>query len=152
MFEWNIFPAHPTLYLLQEFQELMEKELKIQPESFEGRIIFMSMYNDIDWTIKGNQQACEENSSPLSHYARKFTRGHWSFLRLGDEEEWYATLAYKPNGAWNRVAENMMITFAESGHLVFRGSSPLSRGALKRTGGGKTTIHDNAEPQTAVLF
>ena len=35
----------------------------------------------------------------------------------------------------------MMITFGESGHPVFRATSPLSRGTLKSKGGGKLSIH-----------
>ena len=34
-----------------------------------------------------------------------------------------------------------MIKFAESGHPVFRATSPLSRGTLKSKGGGKLSIH-----------
>ena len=34
-----------------------------------------------------------------------------------------------------------MITLAESGHPVFRATSPLSRGVLKSKGGGKLSIH-----------
>ena len=34
-----------------------------------------------------------------------------------------------------------MLTFAESGHPVFRSTSPLSRGVLKSKGGGKLSIH-----------
>ena len=45
-----------------------------------------------------------------------------------------------------------MLKFAESGHPVFRGTSPLSRGSLKSKGGGKVSIHFNAEPQTAELL
>ena len=78
VFKWKIFPGHTTLDLLQEVQELIEKELKIQPQNFEDRIIFMSMYNDIDWTRKGNQQVCEENASRGADYARHFSKGHWS--------------------------------------------------------------------------
>ena len=92
----------------------------------------MSKYNDIDWTRKGNQEVREENSSRVAHCARKFPKGHWSFRGPGNEEKWYATLAYKPNGACNRAGEQMMISFAVSGHVVFRGTSLLSRGALKR--------------------
>ena len=38
---------------------------------------------------------------------------------------------------WDKVAELMMIKFGESGHPVFRATSPLSRGTLKSKGGGK---------------
>ena len=45
----------------------------------------------------------------------------------------------------------MMIKFRESGHPVFRATSPLSRGTLKSKGGGKLSIHfcaggDTIEP------
>ena len=51
MFEWKIFARHATLKLLWAVQNMMEKD-HIQPESFKDRIIFMSMYNDIDWNQK----------------------------------------------------------------------------------------------------
>ena len=34
----------------------------------------------------------------------------------------------------------MMIKFGESGHPVFRATSPLSRGTLKSKGGGKLSF------------
>ena len=45
-----------------------------------------------------------------------------------------------PQGEWNRVAEQMMMEFSESGHPVFRYISPLSRGVLQSKGGGKLSI------------
>ena len=42
-----------------------------------------------------------------------------------------------PQAEWDRVAELMMLKFGESGHPVFRATSPLSRGTLKNRGGGK---------------
>ena len=42
----------------------------------------------------------------------------------------------------------MMIKFGESGHPVFRATSPLSRGALKSKGGGKLSIHHCADQGT----
>ena len=41
-----------------------------------------------------------------------------------------------------------MLTFAESGHPVFRSTSPLSRGVLKSKGGGKLSKHNFADPGT----
>ena len=46
------------------------------------------------------------------------------------------------------MAEKMMITLAESGHPVFRATSPLSRGVLKSKGGGKLSIHCCADQRT----
>ena len=42
----------------------------------------------------------------------------------------------------------MIIKFGESGHPVFRATSPLSRGTLKRKGGGKLSIHFCADGET----
>ena len=46
------------------------------------------------------------------------------------------------------MAEKMMVTLAESGHPVFRATSPLSRGQLKSKGGGKLSIHYCANLET----
>ena len=43
----------------------------------------------------------------------------------------------------------MMIKFRESGHPVFRATSPLSRGTLKSKGGGKLSIHCCADGDTS---
>ena len=42
----------------------------------------------------------------------------------------------------------MMIRFRESGHPVFRATSPLSRGTLKSKGGGTLSIHFCADGDT----
>ena len=47
-FEWNIFPGFNTLQLSQEVKKLLLR-LNETPENFTGRIIFMSMFNDISW-------------------------------------------------------------------------------------------------------
>ena len=41
-----------------------------------------------------------------------------------------------------------MIRFRESGHPVFRATSPLSRGTLKSKGGGQLSIHFCADGDT----
>ena len=41
-----------------------------------------------------------------------------------------------------------MITFSESGHPVFRSTSPLCRGVLKSKGGGQLSIHFCADEGT----
>ena len=51
-FQWNIFPGFTTLQILFEIQNMMT-EVKCEPHQFQGRIIFMSMYNDIVWGEKG---------------------------------------------------------------------------------------------------
>ena len=52
------------------------------------------------------------------------------------------------SGEWDKTAEKTMLMFAESGHPVFRATSPLSRGQLKSKGGGKLSIHYCADQET----
>ena len=61
-FEWNTFPGFTTLELCTKVQELLSK-LSVTPEKFIGRIIFMSMFNDISWGSKDSEQECESNAT-----------------------------------------------------------------------------------------
>ena len=137
-FEWKIFPGFTTLQLCSKVQELLSR-LSVQPESFTGRIIFMSMFNDISWGSKDNETECESNAQLVSLFAKRFRAGQRSFLGPGSEKKWYSTQEYKPQGEWDSVAEKMMVTLAESGHPIFRSTS--RRGVLKSKGGGKLSIH-----------
>ena len=104
-------------------------ELQCDPADFKDRIIFMSMFNDIVWNAKGNEELCEKNSNRLSKTTQKdlFSRGRWSFLRPGSEKKWYGTHDGKPDGSWNRTAEKMLQNFKHSGHPIFRCTSALER-------------------------
>ena len=53
-----------------------------------------------------------------------------------------------PQGEWDKMPEKMMLTFAESGHPVFRATSPLSSGQIKSKGGGILSIHYCADLET----
>ena len=81
-FEWKIFPGTMALGLLEKIQNLM-RDLQCKLEDFTDRIIFMSMYSDIEWRVTGNKERCEHNSQTVADYARRFPRGHWSFLGPG---------------------------------------------------------------------
>ena len=47
-FEWNIFTGFTTLQLCNKVQEFLSK-IREDREEFTGRIIFVSMFNDIIW-------------------------------------------------------------------------------------------------------
>ena len=98
-FEWNISQDSP--HRVQEFLSKMS----VEPEDFTGRIIFMSMFNDISWRPEDNEQECEL----VSIYAKRFSTRRCSFLGPGSEKKWYSTHESKPQGEWERVAELMMI-------------------------------------------
>ena len=77
-----------------------------------------------------------------------FSPGRWSFLGPGSEKKWFSISEDSPQGEWDKMAEKMMITLAESGHPVFRSTSPLSRGVLKSKCGGKLSIYFCADEGT----
>ena len=145
-FEWNIFPGFTTLQFVDEVQKFMSK--MGEPKQFQGRIIFMSMFNGISWGSKDNEQESNAGADLVSICARRCPPGRWSFLGPGSEKKWYSTNKERPGAKWDRVAELMMIKFGESGHPVFRATSPLSRGMLKNKGVGQLSIHFCADEGT----
>ena len=52
--EWNLFPGFTSLELVCKVQNFTSK--MAEPEQFQGRIIFMSMFNDIMWGNKDNEK------------------------------------------------------------------------------------------------
>ena len=54
-FEWHIFPGFNTLHLSEQVKRLLLR-LDETPENFTGRIIFMSMFNDISCGAKDNEK------------------------------------------------------------------------------------------------
>ena len=108
----------------------------------------MSMFNDISWGSKNNKKECESNAQLVSLFATWFGAGQWSFLGPGSEKKGYSINEDSPQGEWDNLVERMMFEFAESGHPIFRATSPLSRGQLKSEGGGKLSIHYCADQET----
>ena len=148
--QWNssgIFPGFTTVQLSHKVQELLSR-LSVTPEKFTRRIIFMSMFNDITWGSWDNKKECEANAQLVSHYAKKFGAGQWSFLGPGSEKKWYSISAESPQEEWDNMAERMLLEFGESGHPVFRSTSPQPRGVLTSKGGGKLSIHYCADFET----
>ena len=73
---------------------------------FGDRIIFMSMFIDIDWTKRGNSGQCISNSEQVKNYAKRFSQGHWTFLGPGDEMNLYGTHSYTLAGKWDYCHTN----------------------------------------------
>ena len=84
----------------------------------------------------------------VSLYARKFGTGQWSFIGPGSEKKWYSMKEDSPQGIWDKIAEKMLLEFAESGCPIFRATTPFSRGQLKSKGHGKLSIHYAADQKT----
>ena len=78
------------------------------PPQFQGRIIFMSMFNDIIWRSENNERECIANVTLVTFFAKRFPARRWSFLGLGSEKKWYSTFNERPRREWDRVAELLM--------------------------------------------
>ena len=128
-FEWTIFPGFTTLQLCDKINDLLSN-LGQTPETFTGRILFMSMFNDISCDRKDNKDECLKNAESVKALARRFSIGQKSFIGPGSEKKWYSS-ENSPQGAWDNIAEKMLLEFAESGHPTFRATTPLSRVLLK---------------------
>ena len=129
------------------------------PQSPRGTVKIERRTRKIPWTgylhvdvqrhlmgICRQKKECESRAQLVS--ARRLSARKWSFLGPGSEKKWYSTHEYKPQGEWDRVAEQMMLKFAESKHPIIRATSPMSRGTLKSKGGGKLSIHFCADGDT----
>ena len=99
----------------------------------------MSMFHDIEWRKQGNRENCIASSFNVADYARKFAQGIGRFSGLDQKRSGTEITCTKPDGAWDDVAEIMMLNCSESGLPVFRGSSAFERAELKSKGKGRST-------------
>ena len=141
------FPGFNTLQLSEEVKSLLYR-LRETPENFTRRILFMSMFNDISCVTKDNTTESLANARLVSLYARRFGKGPWSFIGPGSEKKWYSMKEDSPQGIWDKLAEKMLLEFAESGCPIFRATTPLSRGKLRSKGHGKLSIHNSTDQAT----
>ena len=101
---------------------------------------------------RGNKENCIANAHRVTEYARRFNRGHRSFLGPGSDKKRYGTHVSKPDGQWDEAAEDMMLNFAEGGHPTFRATSALERGELQSKGKAVKSIHSNGSDATIELI
>ena len=104
-FEWNIFQGFTTLQLCDKINDLLSN-LGQTPATFTGKILFMSMFNDISGDRKDNKDECLRNAESVKVFARRFGIGQWSFIGAGSEKKWYSS-ENSPQGAWDKIAENV---------------------------------------------
>ena len=98
------------------------------PETFTRRILFMSMFNDISCDRKVNKGRIVWQMPESSKYLqRNLVLGQWSFIGPGSEKKWYSGEENSPQGAWDHIRDEMLLEFAESGHPIFRATTPLPR-------------------------
>ena len=73
-FIWHVLLGAFTLDIKRHVQGDLNGRT---PESFDERIIFMSMFNDIAWTKIGNTETCLHNAKEVAAFATQFKPGHW---------------------------------------------------------------------------
>ena len=76
----------------------------------------MSMFNDISCDGKDNKDECLANARVVKVLAKKFGIGQRSFIGPGSEKKWYSGEENSPQEAWDDIADEMLVEFAESGH------------------------------------
>ena len=99
-FECDIFPGFTTLQLSHKVEELLLR-LSVTPEKFIGRVIFMSMFNDISWGSKDNKKECESNSQLVSLSMQRDSEqdnDHYSGLDQSKTGILSVKTAHKENG------------------------------------------------------
>ena len=68
----------------------------------------MSMFNDIFCDRYDNKDECLRNANFVKTFAGRFGIGQWSFIGPGSEKKWYHS-ENSPQGAWDHVAEEMLL-------------------------------------------
>ena len=144
-FEWKIFPGLTTMGILNQIEQC-------EPENFTGRIIFMSMFNDIVWGAKGKMNYVkiiqrQSNSMLVDSLAVIGLSKGLDLKRSGTK------LKIKNQmDLGTELQIKMLLNFAGSAHPVFRGTSALKRGELRSKGNGKKAIHFNGTTQNIELL
>ena len=147
-FEWNILSKDSIRCTLMKKSKDILSRLGETPQIFTGSILLMSMVNDISCGAKDNEEECLANARLVSLYARRLGKGQRVFMGPGSEKKWYSISENSPQGIWDKIAERILLEFAESGCPIFRATTPLSRGRLNCKGHGNLSIHYSADLET----
>ena len=144
----------PRTHIITDSSEDPEwffQEQNIEPEKFGERIIFMLMFNDMEWTRKKETQRIVFQSDGSQDVRGDSRKDSGRSSALETKRKWYGNCNYKPEGKWNSIASQMVQRFKETSHPVFISASASSRGILRKLR-GKETIHFNADASNTELF
>ena len=138
-----------SLQILQEIRNDLRKR-NTEPQKFTDQIIFISMFNDIDWTRKGWNLYFEfRRSQGIREEILAWTL---DVPRSWRRKKWYGILLLSPEGKWDSTATQMVERFKDTSHPVSKSIRVLSRGILKEKN-NRDTIHFNADASnTELLF
>ena len=140
------FPGFTTLQLCDKISDLLSY-LGQTTSNFTRRFLFMSMFNDISCDRKDNKDECLRNAESVKIVARRFVLGNGHILdQVLRRSGILPRTVHKESGTTLR--NKYCWKFAESGHPIFRATTPLSRGNPKSKGRGKLSIHFAADQDT----
>ena len=97
-FEWKIVPRSQSIGCSPEKIKQTYKESTSHLKKFSDRIIFMSMFKDIELERKVNEDSCALTSRKIKENASNFNDAHWAFLGPGEESKWYQGYAAENGG------------------------------------------------------
>ena len=94
------------------------------PETFKGRILFMSIFRDISCDRKARKMNVRRMPES-SNYVQRDLIWYWTIViswlsRFCEGSGIFRKRINSPQGVWDNIAEQMVLEFAESGHLIFR--------------------------------
>ena len=96
--EWKNFTRFTGLEILCRIQNDLENS-HIEPDTNNDRILFMSMFNDIDIYKTGYEDARTSTSNKVRQYASRFVQGHWAlFIGRGCESTVYSWVLLQTKG------------------------------------------------------
>ena len=78
----HLFSGCTSIHIKREIPTFLGST---EPCDFKGRIIFMSMFNDIDYRKRCNEQTCLESVTEVTEHTKQFQLGHGCFCGLGRE-------------------------------------------------------------------
>ena len=102
----------------------------------------MSMFNEMEWNTSDLELCFEFRKS--QELCNEILARTLDILGSRVEKTWYGSSSHAQRGQWNCTADKMVQRFKETGHLVFKSISALSRGILKQEK-GKISIHFNGD-------
>ena len=68
--QWHLYPGHTTVMIMDEIKTCIgdvqdDRNVRYSPDSFPERIIFMSMFNYVEWWIQKNEMNCRRNATEV---------------------------------------------------------------------------------------
>ena len=139
-FEWNIFSGFTTLQLCGKVTDLLSS-LGEEPETFTGRILFMSMFNDISCDGKGNEEECVANSKVVSiGLQRSLVLDNGHLLVQVPKKKWYSMEENSPQGMLGIISRTRCCWNSQKVDVLFSVQRLHCPGVISFKGHGKLSI------------